>query len=442
MRGLMWFTNDLRLQDNEALCAAIRECSTLLCVYCVNPSELKSNAFDCQRLGPHRQGFIRQSLESLKASLQALGQSLLIVEGSPSRRIAALCQQFGIDRVYTADPLGSDERRQLDSLTKIIGKERVSTHNQYSMFGSEQHAQTFVDGKFPASFSKFRKLMGSQTLSPPTPEPADLPPPLLGHWLAPDPLNAFLQHPAKTRAHPRFTGGESEAWHQIEQYFASRAASDYKNTRNQLEGEYFSSQWSPWLASGCVSARSLAARLRQYEREHGSNDSTKRLYTELLWRDFFHAYSRFYGSRLFHFGGIADRKPLTTFYPQRFMQWRTGTTPWPLVNAAMHELCETGYTSNRSRQILASCLVNEYQCDWRAGAWWFQHQLIDHDVASNWGNWQYIAGVGADTRGGRHFDLEKQTRLYDPDQTFIQRWQGEQGYAAMDTVDAADWPIG
>ncbi len=441
MRGLLWFTDDLRLQDNPALAAAIRECSTLLCVYCVNPADLRSNTFDCQKLGPHRQSFIRQSLETLKASLRVLGQSLLIVEGHPPQRLAALCQQFGIDKIYTADPIAADEVQLLDKLRELVGDERVSVYNQHSLFSSEEHASTCKDGAFPRSFSQFRKRISQLTPAAPIPEPSDLPPPLLGHWLAPDPLNAFLQHPAAPENRSRFIGGESEAWFKIEQYLASGAASEYKNTRNQLDGEHSSSHWSPWLASGCVSARSLAVRLAHYEREHGSNDSTQHLYTELLWREFFHAYSRHYGKRLFHFGGIQAKKPLTCFYPQRFMQWRSGTTPWPLVNAAMHELCETGYTSNRSRQILASCLVNELQCDWRAGAWWFQHQLVDHDVASNWGNWQYIAGVGADTKGGRHFNLQKQTANFDPDARFIRRWRGQQDHSEIDTVDAADWPI-
>ncbi len=108
----------------------------------------------------------------------------------------------------------------------------------------------------------------------------------------------------------------------------------------------------------------------------------------------------------------------------------------------MNELNATGYLSNRGRQIAASCLVNELGIDWRCGAAYFEQQLVDYDVASNWGNWQYIAGVGADPRGGRHFNLEKQRDLYDPDRHYIERWQGAPAAAAIDSVDGADWPIG
>ena len=107
----------------------------------------------------------------------------------------------------------------------------------------------------------------------------------------------------------------------------------------------------------------------------------------------------------------------------------------------MHQLNQTGYISNRGRQIVASCFVNELQLDWRYGAAYFQQQLIDHDVASNWSNWQYIAGVGADPRGGRHFNLEKQTEQFDPDGKFIHKWHGHVFDKELDSVDAADWPI-
>ena len=86
-------------------------------------------------------------------------------------------------------------------------------------------------------------------------------------------------------------------------------------------------------------------------------------------------------------------------------------------------------------------MVNELGLDWRYGAAYFEQQLLDYDVSCNWGNWQYIAGVGADVRGGRHFNLDKQTALYDPDHEFIDKWQGRSNLAALDSVDAADWPL-
>lgn len=439
MRGLLWFTDDLRLRDNAALNMAAQECSTLLCVYCVNPADTVKNRYDCANLGPHRQRFLWDSLKALRDNLASSGQYLLIVEGRPSQQVAALCQQFGIDQIYTANPLARDEQRELDLLRDVVGFDSVRTFTQCQLFDPELHQKTFKNGNFPRSFTQFRKRLGSLEIPAPAPMPVHLPPPLLGNWLAPDPL--ARRQSRQYRHPPRFRGGENAAWDHLENYFSSKAPASYKQTRNALEGEHYSSHLSPWLAMGCISVRDAVARLKQFERHHGPNDSTEHLLMELLWREFFHAYSRHYGARLFLFGGIQGRTPLTSFYAQRFKMWCSGNTPWPLVNAAMHELAATGYISNRARQIVASCLVNELQCDWRAGAWWFQHQLVDHDVASNWGNWQYIAGVGADPRGGRHFDLEKQTKMFDPDGVYIDRWNGYQGKQKLYSVDAADWPI-
>ena len=111
----------------------------------------------------------------------------------------------------------------------------------------------------------------------------------------------------------------------------------------------------------------------------------------------------------------------------------------------MNELATTGYMSNRGRQIAASCLIHELSVDWRFGAAYFEQQLIDYDVGSNWGNWQYIAGVGTDTRDVRRFNIEKQTQTYDPDGTYRRRWLPEREVFSsphtLHSVDAADWPI-
>jgi deoxyribodipyrimidine photo-lyase len=121
--------------------------------------------------------------------------------------------------------------------------------------------------------------------------------------------------------------------------------------------------------------------------------------------------------------------------------WIEGTTPYPIVNAAMRQLKATGYQSNRARQLVASCLVNELGIDWRYGAAYFEEALIDFDLGSNWGNWQYLGGVGADPRGHRQFSLAKQTQTYDPEGLFIKRWGGEEMMLPIHRVDYHDWPI-
>jgi deoxyribodipyrimidine photo-lyase len=210
-----------------------------------------------------------------------------------------------------------------------------------------------------------------------------------------------------------FSGGEYAAQLHLEHYFSSPLPLHYKEVRNELDGLENGTRLSPWLAQGSLSPRRVVQRLRAYEQQEGANDSTYWIFFELLWREFFQWYARHHQHRLFRLQGIQSRPTLTSFYPQRFKSWCEGSTPWPLVNACMHQLKQTGWISNRGRQI----------------------------VASNWGNWQYLAGVGADPRGKRHFNIEKQTQQYDPEGAFIDRWQGRAQMLATDTVDAADWPI-
>jgi deoxyribodipyrimidine photo-lyase len=108
-----------------------------------------------------------------------------------------------------------------------------------------------------------------------------------------------------------------------------------------------------------------------------------------------------------------------------FERWTSGTTGFPLVDASMRELSATGFMSNRGRQNVASFLTKNLRIDWRAGAEWFESVLIDYDVASNWGNWLYAAGVGTDGRGFRVFNIHKQAMDYDPSGDYVRHWLPE-----------------
>ena len=261
--------------------------------------------------------------------------------------------------------------------------------------------------------------------------------------LPPSPVSAstWRNLPYSLVQAPLFEGGEEQALAHLEGYFSTRLASDYKLTRNGLDGMDYSTKFSPWLANGSLSARQVIHRLKLYEQEQGANDSTYWIYFELLWREYYQWYGHCHGKKLFRVSGIKTVKPKTSFYAERFQKWCSGNTPYPIVNACMKQLNSTGYMSNRGRQLVASCFVHELGLDWRYGAAYMEEHLVDYDVASNWGNWQYLAGVGADPRGHRRFDLNKQTLTYDPHQVFIKHWAGHQFDTQLDSVDAADWPI-
>lgn len=220
----------------------------------------------------------------------------------------------------------------------------------------------------------------------------------------------------------KFKGGETNALIHLNKYFDSDAPSTYKTTRNALDNWSHSTKFSAWLANGSLSVKTLLNRLRYYEKEVVANESTYWIWFELLWREYFYWYALTHQQQLFLFQGISNKKPTTHFDKQRLEQWKNGTTPYPIVNACMNQLQQTGYMSNRGRQIVASCFIHELGLDWRYGATHFERYLIDYDVGSNWGNWQYLAGVGADPRGCRQFNLIKQTQQHDPKGEFIDKW--------------------
>lgn len=326
------------------------------------------------------------------------------------------------------------EQQSLNQLIFDFPDIQFKQHYGLTLF--EQQELPFPLEDLPNSFSKFRKLVEPLALTAPAPDINQLPP--MPSFYLPD-LKPWPIR--KAREQTLFTGGEQAALTQLSDYFATNLPSTYKETRNELDGWENSTKLSPWLAQGSISARQVKACLEIYERDHGANDSTYWIFFELLWREYFHWYATHYGSHLFRAQGIGNGHHHGSFYPERFRKWCSGNTPYPIVNACMKQLNETGFMSNRGRQLAASCLIYDLGIDWRYGAAYFESQLLDYDVASNWSNWQYIAGVGADIRGGRHFNLEKQTQLYDPEHHFIEKWHGHQFDTQLDSLDAADWPL-
>jgi deoxyribodipyrimidine photo-lyase len=190
-----------------------------------------------------------------------------------------------------------------------------------------------------------------------------------------------------------------------------------------LIGEDYSSKFSAWLALGCISPRFIYQELKKYEIEFGTNDSTYWLVFELLWRDYFRFMMKKYQSKFFQSAGIKNNNTRKVNYDsQKLQDWIEGTTGINFVDANMIELKLTGFMSNRGRQNVASYLCNDLKLDWRLGAAYFEQQLIDYDVCSNWGNWAYLAAVGNDPRDNRYFNIEKQSQIYDKNKEYRNLW--------------------
>ena len=253
-------------------------------------------------------------------------------------------------------------------------------------------------------------------------------------------------------AHP-FTGGSEAGNARVRHLLESGAMSSYKDTRNGLLGLDFSTKLSAWLALGSISARQVHWLLMDFE--GGKSDLGKgakgygaAVRFELLWRDYMRLCTRKFGSRLFFVDGYKQDKnakwnyissPFTNSTEkknkggkndddtrcavERFIRGQTGIG---LIDASQRELFLTGWTSNRARQNVASFLAKHLGIDWRIGAEWYECNLMDYDVSSNWGNWQYVAGVGNDPRGdARVFNPVKQALDYDPHGEYIRAWVPE-----------------
>ncbi len=433
--SLYWFNNDLRLEDNLALVEAASKSERLLCVYIADPAWFQPNRYGHKSMGSFRWQFVRQSLDDLAAALRSLGQDLLVIYQPPLDALATLIARFKIDAVFRSEHAGfyeNDIWRKLQRRFAMLHFEQHSTHTLL-----DPPSLPFALTGLPQSFSQFRKAVepvdGITTRS----RPQRLPPPPAQTMLATPALPPLGGGTTNTP----FAGGASAGQAQLDAYIEQGLPSRYKAVRNALDGWENSTKLSPWLAAGCLSARQVYQAIERYERDIEANESTYWVRFELLWREYFQWYAHAHREKLFTHQGIKRQAVLTAFYPERFQRWCNGNTPYPLVNACMNQLNETGYMSNRGRQIVASCFVNELGLDWRYGAAYFEQQLVDYDVGSNWGNWQYLAGVGADPRGKRRFDLEKQMAIYDPEGVFVRKWRGDTGSDRLDSIDAADWPI-
>jgi deoxyribodipyrimidine photo-lyase len=441
---LYWITQDMRLDDNPALMRAVQS-DVLICTFSIDRRWFNPLRYHVQSMGSQRWRFLTESLSDLANSLEKHGQHLQLLFGYSEHELAKLINKHKITRLVCARQFGVDERRILSNLAGYFPALLIEEVDAGTLFDKTELPCSLMDLR--KGFTPFRTAVSQMTPAPTLQAPVSLSrPPLravstqaLPDWL-PEKFQTIMLSPAKGRGSD-FNGGETAALQHAAKYFLSGGPDTYKSTRDQLDGWDNSTKFSPWLAHGNISARRITQMLKSHESVHGSNESTQWLYFELLWREYFQWLALSQGSRLFSLRGLRDKPPHACLHPERYQKWCHGSTPWPLVNACMRQLKQTGYLSNRGRQLVASCYINELGMDWRYGAAWFEHNLVDYDVAVNWGNWQYIAGVGVDPRGGRHFNLEKQAALYDPLGDYIARWAPEPAEPVLDSVDAADWPV-
>ena len=427
--GLYWFEHDLRISDNPALTQLARSVDNLVCVYCFNTADIDDTYFSHHPLGPHRYRFLHEAVDELRTALAEYNVELVVLQGEPVQVIIEFITQNEISHVGKHYHTGYRERERLEAVKAKHSTVKFSEANAYTLYNLADLPMSLAD--LPDVFTPFRKKVEKQaTPRKPISAPGFLPATADEKKKAYQALHAanMALLPPVTQASDdnvaqRLVGGEKVAQAQMEYYsFTSNALAEYKVTRNGLDGWDFSSKLSAWLATGCISPRQVLAGITRYEQDVVANDSTYWLFFELLWREFFQWHALKAGYELYVYAGVQQQAPYNKHVKKVHDQWVNGTTPYPIINACMNQLRETGFMSNRGRQLVASCYVHELGQDWRYGAAYFQSMLVDYDPASNYGNWQYLAGVGCDPRGHRQFNLQKQTDTYDPKGEFIAQW--------------------
>jgi deoxyribodipyrimidine photo-lyase len=424
--AIVWFKNDVRLQDNETLITAIKENEQIIPIYCFDESNFETTKYGYKKMGSFRTQFLMESLIDLDTNLRALGSGLLVLNGKPEEEIIKVATQYNVKNVYAKFEIAPDEKRAEDATANALEGIGVALHTFETTTLYKEFDLPFELNKLPDVFTGFRnKVEKNATIRNEFAKPLKINSPAIPTLVLPA-LEVFGLSKTKidNRRAIHFIGGESEVHKRLQHYFyETKAISTYKETRNGLIGANYSSKFSAWLSMGCISPVTIYEELKKYEALHGANESTYWLVFELLWRDYFYLVLQKFGKKLFKKEGIKNDLSLQTkYHPTFFEKWVNGETGVDFIDANMKELKLTGFMSNRGRQNVASYLCNDLKMDWRYGAAYFEEQLIDYDVASNWGNWAYLAGVGNDPRPNRYFNIEKQANDYDPKAEFRRLW--------------------
>lgn len=429
-RVLIWLRNDLRLHDHEPLYDAVDAKAQIVPLYCIDPRQFEQTSFGFPKTGAHRARFLLESLADLKQSLQSRGSDLVVRQGQPETVIPDLVKAHEIDAIYyhreaTAEECAVEHglKDALEPLgTKLVGYWGATLYHPDDL--------PFSVSRIPEVFTQFRKAVEKDpAVNAALATPAQLPP--LPEDLSvgdiPTLADLGLEAPEPDpRSVMYFAGGETAGMQRLHNYFwQGDHLKRYKETRNGMLGADYSSKFSPWLAMGCLSPRYIHDQVQNYEEQRSRNDSTYWLVFELLWRDYFRFICAKHGDRIFYPSGLQGISIPWKQDWERFERWQNGETGIPLVDANMRELKVSGFMSNRGRQNVASFLTKNLGIDWRMGAEWFESLLIDYDVCSNYGNWNYTAGVGNDARGFRYFNIPVQASKYDAQGKYVKHWLPE-----------------
>ena len=369
--GLVWFRNDLRVEDNSSLAKATQVCERVIGLYCLDPRNLETDRFGFKKTEKFRAKFLLETLHDLKKELDSKNIDLLVFQSTPEQIIPELCIKFEISTIFLQKEWTSEEQSVSDSVKSRIddGVAWIETYDQF-LFHPNDIEMPF--SSIPQVFTVFRKKLEKYIAVRPEVSISNMASDNRIENTTEIPnLRALgfsdLSYPDET-AFP-FKGGEIQAYKRLQEYFfKTKKLGFYKKTRNGLIGSDYSSKFSPWLANGSISARTIYWQVKAFEKKFYKNQSTYWLIFELLWRDYFKYISLKHGNQIFKLEGILKKDYDWSSNKKQIERWINGETRSDFVNANMIELKETGWMSNRGRQNVASFFAKELELDWRIGA--------------------------------------------------------------------------
>ncbi|MFN5628333.1 MAG: DASH family cryptochrome [Bacteroidota bacterium] len=418
---LIWFRNDLRIHDNPIVFESSKT-GNCIGIYIFEDKDVETDKDGLKKLGNFRYNFIIESLFDLQNNLAKINVPLLILKGNTIEILKEKIDEFNATTIFANSFPGTEEKELENKLSEFCNSKQITL----KLFSCNTliHADDlkFSSLNFPQIFTQFRKLVEHDfCVREEIPLPKKINTPAFYNFYK---LENRLQkfNLPSTNSQIILKGGETIALKRLEYYlWQTNKIDTYKETRNELLGMDYSTKFSAWLAVGAISPRRIYWEIKKYESQILKNESTYWVIFELLWRDFFQFNMQLFPICYFRF---KENKSLFTSEEQKinFVKWKTGNTGVPFVDANMKELLNTGFMSNRGRQNVASFLINDLKLCWQSGAKHFQEYLIDYDVASNYGNWSYLAGKGNDPRTNRYFNIEKQQKTYDPQKLYTNLW--------------------
>ncbi|TXD81312.1 DASH family cryptochrome [Subsaximicrobium wynnwilliamsii] len=424
--GLVWFRNDLRVEDNSVLRQALDTHTKVIAVYCFDPRHYAETSYGFKKTEKFRAKFLIETIADLKSNLKTLQVELFVFHDQPETAIPKLVADFNVRDIYFQKEWTQEELEVSEALEHEL-KNKIEFHSRYDQFLYHPDDINMTVDQIPQVYTNFRKKVEkySQVRTIGSVEAAQSHD--INNTTEIPSLNVlgFEDFKAHSNTAIPFKGGETAAMQRLNDYFfETKKLGVYKKTRNGLIGKDFSSKFSIWLANGSISARTIYWKVKQFEKEAFKNDSTYWLIFELIWRDYFKYISLKHGNNLFKIGGILQKDYDWKTDHKQIEKWMRGDTKSDFVNSNMIELNKTGFMSNRGRQNVASYFAKDLLLDWRIGAAYFESLLVDYDVHSNYGNWMYVAGVGNDPRD-RKFNVTFQAERYDAEGKYRRLWLQE-----------------